>query len=173
MLKIVGNPLATVLVAAVLVSGCVDSGQNRYSYNDVGKTSVVQFGTVLAVRPIDITGQNTGAGAIAGGAAGGLAGNQFGHGGGKAGATLAGALVGLAAGAIAEQALSDRKGLEYTIVLENGKTVTIAQEHSEKDRVFAAGERVMVQASGTYQRVLPADNLPTEIARPKGIKVTD
>ena len=32
------------------------------------------------------------------------------------------------------------------------------------------GDRVMVQASGLYQRVLPASNLPTEIDRPKGIE---
>jgi len=36
---------------------------------------------------------------------------------------------------------------------------------------MAPGERVLVQTSG--RRVLPAAQLPTEIARPKGITVTD
>ena len=164
---------ATVALIAALLSGCVASGQNRYNYDEVGRSTVVQFGTVVAVREIDITGKNTGAGAVVGGAAGGIAGYQLGRGSGNAAATLAGVVVGAVAGAVAEQALADRTGLEYTVVLENGKTITIAQEKQKEDRIFAPGERVMVQAGGTYQRVLPADHLPTEIARPKGIKVTD
>ena len=31
----------------------------------------------------------------------------------------------------------------------------------------------IVQNTGGYQRVLPASNLPTEVKRPKGIKVVD
>jgi hypothetical protein len=31
----------------------------------------------------------------------------------------------------------------------------------------------MVQNNGSYQRVLPANDLPTEIKRPKSIKVKD
>jgi len=38
---------------------------------------------------------------------------------------------------------------------------------------MAPGERVLVQTSGRLMRVLPAAQLPTEIARPKGITVTD
>ncbi len=31
----------------------------------------------------------------------------------------------------------------------------------------------MIQTSGSYQRVLPAEHLPTEIKRPQGIKLVD
>lgn len=156
-----------------LLAGCVTSSQNRYNYNEVGRSSIVEFGTVVAVRNIDITGQNTGAGALAGGTAGGLIGTQVGSGNGGIAGVLGGILIGAAAGAVAEQALANRSGLEYTIVLENGKVVTVAQEQTKEDRVFASGDRVMVQASGTYQRVLPTDHIPTEIARPKGITIKD
>lgn len=60
-----------------------------------------------------------------------------------------------------------------TIVTEKGKTLTIAQYFKKDEPIIQKGERVMVQTSGSYQRVLPADHLPTEIKRPKGIKVVD
>jgi hypothetical protein len=37
----------------------------------------------------------------------------------------------------------------------------------------APGDRVMVQVSGTYQRVLAAGSLPEEIKRPMDLKVVD
>jgi outer membrane lipoprotein SlyB len=160
-------------VVGLVLSGCQQSGQSRYSYQEVGRSTVIEFGTVLSVRPIDITGQNTGTGALAGAAGGGVAGSAIGRGVGNAGAIVGGVLIGAAVGALVEQGLADRSGLEYTIVLANGKTITIPQEHKKEDRVFNSGERVMVQASGIYQRVLPADNIPTEIARPKDLKVKD
>ncbi len=160
-------------VAAGSLAACQNPNQNRYSYQDVGRASVVEFGTVVAVRQVDITGRNTGLGAGVGGAAGGIAGSTIGRGSGNAAAVLGGVVIGAIAGAVVEQAMADRTGLEYTVTLSNGKTITIVQEQGPSDRVLAPGERVMIQASGTYQRVLPADHLPTEISRPKGIKVTD
>lgn len=162
-----------VVLLAVGLTGCQNPGQSRYSYYDVGRSRTVEFGTVVAVRQVEITGRNTGAGGLVGGAAGGIAGSTIGRGSGNAAAILGGVVIGLAAGALAEQALVDRTGLEYTVTLANGKTLTIVQEQDKNDRVFAPGERVMVQASGAYQRVLAADHLPTEIARPKGIEVKD
>jgi outer membrane lipoprotein SlyB len=97
----------------------------------------------------------------------------MGKGTGKGWTTGAGLVAGLAAGALAEQAMADRDGLEYTITLETGNTIVVTQESKEGERVMAAGERVMVQTTGAYQRVLPANNLPTEIKRPAGVKVVD
>ncbi len=165
--------VAVSLTAALLLSGCVTNSQSRYGHQDVGKASVVEFGVIIASRPVDISGKNTGTGAVVGGTAGGFAMSGVGSGTGNAAAIVGGIIVGAAAGAIAEQALSDRTGLEYTITLNNGKTITLVQEQTKEDRVFAAGERVMVQANGTYQRVLAADHLPTEVSRPKGIAVVD
>jgi outer membrane lipoprotein SlyB len=165
--------LLAVLLSALLLAGCQRPGQNVYSASEVGKASLVIFGTIVAVREVAVKGKNTGLGAAAGGAAGGIIGNQFGRSGGSAAATLAGVVIGGIAGALAEQAAANRTATEYTITLENGVTMTVVQDHNEGERVLKPGDRVMLQVSGGVQRVLPADQLPTEIKRPKGIKVID
>lgn len=172
MVKLLSSGLSLIL-AGSLLTGCATQGQSRYSYQDVGRASVVEFGTVLASRAVDIRGQNTGAGGMVGATAGGLAMSNVGRGTGNAAAIIGGALAGALIGAAAEQAAADRVGIEYVITLANGKTITIVQDQPQGDRVFAAGERVMVQASGTYQRVLSADHLPTEVTKPKDIKLVN
>src|SRR6266849_5739687 len=78
---------------------------------------------------------------------------------------------GLAAGAIAEQALIDHPGVEYTVVLQSGQTYMLAQNLNPGDRILQPGERVMVQQGYGYMRVLPADNVPTDVQRPPGLDV--
>ena len=53
------------------------------------------------------------------------------------------------------------------------RTASKSLTSSPKKRLLAPGERVMVQNSGGYQRVLPASGLPTAVKRPQGIKVID
>lgn len=165
--------LASALVVALMITGCARQSQNTYRYDEVGRTSAVTFGTVVAVRPVDIIGQNTGLGAGLGATAGAGVGSQIGQGTGNAWAILGGVIIGAVAGAAAEQAISDRTGVEYTVTLESGVTLTVVQETPEGERILGVGERVIVQNSGGYQRVLPAAHLPTEIHRPQGIKVID
>jgi len=161
------------LITAGVLTACQNPSQNAYRYNEVGKSSAVSFGTVIAVRTIDIIGRNTGAGALVGGAAGAGAGSAIGAGSGNGWAIGAGLVAGAVVGALAEQAISDRKGLEYTVILESGVTLTLAQENPPNERPLEVGERVIVQNTGGYQRVLPASQLPTEVKRPQGIKVVD
>jgi outer membrane lipoprotein SlyB len=165
--------LALALASVLAVSGCQHAGQNTYSAREVGRARVVNFGTVVAVREVAIKGEQTGLGAGVGGAVGGVAGSQFGHGGGNVAATLAGVVIGALAGIFTEQAVGDRPGLEYTVTMQNGSTIQVAQERNEGDRVLQPGERVMVQATGATQRVLAAEQLPTELKRPQGITVKD
>jgi len=167
-------PAVAALVACGLaVSACQHAGQNRYDSNEVGRTSTVQFGTVVSVRPVQIKGSESGAGAVVGAAGGGIAGNQVGHGGGNALATLGGVVVGAAAGYLAERTLTERDATEYVVTLENGSTVTLVQDHTPGEQPINAGDRVMLQTTGKTQRVIPAAPLPTEVKRPQGIKVTD
>lgn len=161
------------IVLLLMLSACAHAGQNRYNWQDVGQAAVVEFGTVISLRPVEITGQNTGVGAVAGAGGGAIAGSMIGSGNGSLAGMLAGAVVAGVAGHMAEQAIADHQGIEYVITLESGKTVTIVQNYVEGDPSIKAGQRVMIQTSGIYQRVLPADNLPTEIKRPKKIKVKD
>ena len=159
--------------AALSLSGCSSPGQNQYSYQDVGHSTLVEFGTVIAVRSVNITGENTGLGAVLGAGTGAGAGSYIGSGSGNIWAIAGGAVLGGIAGAFAEQGLSDGLGVEYIITKENGQTVTIVQNKKEEDAVFPIGGRVIVQTSGAYQRVLSADHLPEQMKRPKGIKVVD
>lgn len=181
------------LLLALTLGACANTSQNTYNAAEVGKATTVTFGTILGARQVDIKGENTGLGAIGGAAVGAGVGTEFGQGTGNAWATGLGAVAGLAAGALAEQELADRKGIEYTLTLESGETLTIVQEQAPTDRVFSAGERVMVQSNcpamtekarndmettwlarcDGYQRILPASHLPDTIKRPKGVKVVD
>lgn len=167
------SAVCALLVGAALISGCATQGQNRYSHQDVGRTTSVEFGTVLATRQVEIQGRNTGVGGALGATAGGLAMSNVGAGTGNIAAIIGGAVVGAAAGALAEQAMSDRMGFEYVVTLANGKTITIVQEQGRNERVFGPGDAVMVQASGTYQRVLSAEHLPSTINRPKTVKIAE
>lgn len=165
--------IATALCALLLVSACARQDQNTYRYDEVGKTSAVSFGTVVAMRQVDIIGKNTGIGGLAGAGAGGAIGSQIGSGAGNTGAIVGGLVIGAVAGALAEQAMADRVGIEYTVTLESGVSLTVVQDMAKGAPMPGPGDRVMVQNTGGFQRVLPASHLPTEIKRPQGIKVVD
>jgi outer membrane lipoprotein SlyB len=165
--------LITILTSALFLSGCETMSQDVYDYREAGQSVIVEFGTVVDVRQIKIKGPNSGAGAVTGAVAGGALGSQVGSGDGQGAAMIVGAVAGLAAGAVAEQALQDKTGRDFVIVLQNGKTITVSQYFKKDEPIIKQGQRVMVQTSGSYQRVLPADHLPETIKRPKGIKVVD
>ena len=166
--------LILLFLVAVALTGCGEtSSQNVYDFREAGQSVIVDFGTVIDVRPIKIKGPNSGAGAAVGGVAGGVAGAQVGNGNGQTAAVIGGVVVGAVAGAMAEQALADRVGRDFTIVLESGKVITVSQYFKKDEPIIKKDQRVTVQTSGSYQRVLPADHLPEKIKRPKGIKIVD
>lgn len=144
------------VITALSLTACAQPGQDRYGHRDVGKATIVKYGTVIDTRPVEITGENHGVGAAAGVGAGALAGSFVGSGGGNIGAVIAGALIAGLAGHAIEQEIDDRKGIEYTIDLESGDAVTVAQNVNPEDKPIGEGDRVMVQTSGEYMRVLPA-----------------
>lgn len=163
----------SVIIVALTLSGCVTDSQNQYSAVDAGQQMEVEFGKIVHVREVKIQSKNTGAGAVVGGAAGAGLGNAIAHGNARGTGALIGLAVGLIGGAIAEHELQNQKGIEYTITKRNGKTVTIVQTIASDDVPLKRGMRVMIQSSGSYQRVLPTDDLPDTVKRPKGIKVED
>jgi|ERR1035438_5852509 outer membrane lipoprotein SlyB len=142
----------------LLLTACHPPSQNNYSEADVGRTAVIAYGTVKSERPVDITGKNSGTGAMVGVAGGALAGSEFGQGRGTLASMLVGAVVGGVAGAAAEQAMANRQGVEYMIKFKNGVTESIVQNIAKTDKPIAAGECVMVQFGTNYQRVLPDDD---------------
>ena len=158
-----------IMIFAFLMS-CQKPNRNVYNYNEVGKTIAVSFGTVLQVRSIGIIGENTGYGAAGGALAGAAGGTYIGSGDGNAWAVAGLAVAGGVIAYLIEQGLSDREGLEYTVILENGVVITTVQEVPDDDKALKVNSRVIVQTQGGYQRILPAEQLPTEVERPKGIK---
>ncbi len=160
--------------APLLLSACAKpSGQNQYQAGEVGKSTLVEFGTIITQRQVDVTGKNSGTGGLLGAGVGAGAGSYAGGGSGSIWTTLGGAVIGGVAGSMAEQGLSNGHAIEYVITTEKGKTLSVTQNMNEGDVILQPGARVMVQTGGSYQRVMPADALPTEIKRPKGIKVVD
>lgn len=159
---------------ALVLSSCATAGQNRYGWQDVGKATEVEFGRVIKSRAVDIDGKKNNAGAAVGAMSGGIAGAGIGRDGvGAATGILAGAII----GAIIDDAMSHRKGVEYTIALRTElnkrKNITIVQELPEGDVILPKGARVIVQTSGEYQRVLPADDMPTQVSKAKDIEQVD
>jgi outer membrane lipoprotein SlyB len=154
------------LLSASLLTACAKPpSQGQYGFQDVGQNAIIMFGRVVSEREVGITGQNTGGGAAAGAIAGGLGGSAIGQGNGSLVGLLAGAVIGGIAGHMTEQALADRQGIEYIITYaKTGMTSSVVQNIAKTDEPIAVGECVMVQFSGTYQRVLPAPDDAEECA---------
>jgi outer membrane lipoprotein SlyB len=145
------------LIALALLPACGDEpSQNRYASRDVGMNTTVLFGTILSERQVQVTGEDSGAGALAGGAGGGVAGSLIGAGRGSVLGTLGGAIAGMFVGNEAEKSMGNRAGIEYIIALDNGANQSIVQNIAKDDAPLPAGSRVMVQTQGSYRRVLPA-----------------
>lgn len=143
-------------LAALLLAACSGGpSRNRYDHTEAGKSRGLEFATVVAVREVAVTGKNAGIGAGAGGVAGAIAGNDLGNGYGQLAGAVAGAVLGAVAGNMAEQEIADYTGLEYTLALENGRMVTLVQNPAQGEPVFRPGDRVVMQSSGSYQRLLP------------------
>lgn len=162
-------PIPAMLCLALFCAACHYPTQTRYNYAEVGQVQLVQFGQVVAVRDIDIMGPASKAGAIAGAGAGAEYGLHAGA--GSPGVMIMGAGLGMLGAMELERAIRSRGGVEYTVALRNGKVLTVAQNISDKDILLKIGDRVIVQMNGDYQRVLPANDMPTEIEKPKGIEL--
>lgn len=161
------------IATSFLLTACATPSQNVYDFKEAGQSTIVQFGTVLKVRDIEIKGENSGVGALAGGVAGAGAGSAVGNGDGQAIAVVGGAIIGAVAGGFAEQAIQDKRGVEYTIVTENKKIITIPQYIKKDEPIFKKGSTVMVQTSGSYQRVLDGGDMPETVKRPRGPKIVE
>lgn len=163
--------LFSILLTLAGLTGCVTDGQNTYSEADVGRETQVEFGRIVRAREVKVQGQNTGTGSVVGATAGGLAGSAIGKGDGSVAGIIGGVVIGAIIGGVAEQQARNRKGIEYTITKRSGKTVTIVQNIQKDDTPLRKGDRVMIQTTGSYMRVLPADDLPEKVKKPKDIKV--
>ncbi|MEG9861629.1 MAG: hypothetical protein V6Z81_03895 [Parvularculales bacterium] len=175
------NPSVFVLLSALLffVAACgggPEIGESLYRSGEVGVAKAVQRCRVLEVREIFIRDDNAekegqALGGLAGGILGSVAGRSVGSGSGQdiasTGSAIAGVLGGALVGEAVGKARGTRKGLEYSILTDNGQEITFTQEFLEGDRIVQAGETCRLQVADNRNRVLPSEQLPETVQRPK------
>lgn len=139
-------------LATSYLTGCTAApSSNRYSTTQAGTLQEVQFGTVVAVRPVMIEQNSSETGQVAGGIIGGVAGSEVGQGKGQIVGSVAGAVAGSAIGSIIDRASEAKPGLEITVKLQNEKIVALAQI---ADEMFQVGDSVKILSSNGKSRVV-------------------
>lgn len=139
------------LLAFALLAGCQRNvSPDTYSIGSVGQVNRATRAVVISARAVNISGTQSGLGAMTGAAAGGIGGSQIGRGGGAAAAVLAGVVIGGIAGAMAEEAATGQLGTEYVVSTENGLLMTLVQGPTP---YFPMGQKVLVIYGGQSRLV--------------------
>lgn len=142
-----------VMAAACLavLGGCAyPAGSYDYrGYQVMGEQSV-RFGVVDSVRPVRINPGDTGVGTAGGAVLGGLAGSTVGGGNGQIAGAVGGAILGGILGSNIEHSANERPGVEITVLLDNGRYISVVQE---ADEAFRPGDRVRVLSGRGVTRV--------------------
>ena len=140
------------LILSAFLSGCSNEfSGNRYDSATAGEVSRTEHGTVLSLRKVEIKTDGIGAGALLGGVSGGLIGSAFGGGNAKILTGTAGAIAGGVAGNAIQNRAQD--GIEYTIKLDSGSVITLAQG---TEPAISVGQKVyVVHSAKGRSRVVP------------------
>lgn len=149
-------PIAALSI--LTLAGCANTSPysgDVYRGNQAQVGQSVTYGTIVAIRPVQIQADSraggllgTGGGAIIGG----LLGSQVGGGSGRQLATVAGALGGSVAGSAAEDRANRVSALEMEIRRDDGSDVVVVQR---ADHQFQAGQRVRLIGNGANMSVAP------------------
>jgi len=142
----------TAIALPLTLTGCYTPSSSGavYTSGQTGREQTVRMGVVESVRQVMIEGTRGEIGTLAGGAVGGIAGSDVGGGKGSGVGTILGAVVGGVAGSAIERNVTQKKGVEITVRLDNGELRAIAQEADEE---FRPGERVRLVTGGGKTRV--------------------
>lgn len=142
----------TVLLAGFGLGGCTPKATpSSIPQGQVGQVIPVQYGTVSAVRAVEIRPGQTRLGALTGAALGGIAGSQVGS---STAGNVAGAIAGGVAGGAVGSAIEGSarsSGVEITVRLDTGETVAVVQYGDPRD--FRPGDRVRVGGTSDNARV--------------------
>ena len=124
---------------------------DSYSVGSVGQANRAVRGTIVSLRPVDISGSQTGVGGTAGAVSGAVAGSAIG-GGARSNAlgAIGGAVVGGIAGSAIEEGSSRQTGIEYVVETENGALITVVQGG---DPSLSVGRKIIV-LYGTKARII-------------------
>lgn len=125
---------------------------DTYSRGEAGRAQSVNPGKITSIRNMQIQG-NSAMGGLIGGIAGGVLGNEIGS--GSTANTLGavgGAAAGAALGSRLEQSMGTKQGIEITVKLDKGGSISVPQEIN-KNESFNVGDRVRVLGNGSTTRV--------------------
>lgn len=144
--------LITIIALSTLLTGCMSNlGGDVYSREDARRVQQVQFGTIVALRPIKIEGTKTPIGTLTGAAIGGIAGSTLGGGKGAYVSAIIGAVGGGLIGGISEELITRSNGVEITFNQDNGETKAIVQQVQENE-IFRIGDRIRIMnLNGKYR----------------------
>ena len=142
----------SVMAIAVLLAGCTsDYSGNKYEGATVGEVQRTEKGQVISLRKVELKPENSMTGTALGAVGGGLVGSAFGGGNAK----LLTAAAGAVAGGIAGNAIASRTqdGVEYTVKLDSGAVIAIAQAPTPP---ISVGQRVhVIYSQKGRSRVVP------------------
>ena len=140
------------LAVAIGAAGCATESTSGgvYAPRQARQEQSVRMGVVDSVRHVTIEGTQGTVGAVAGGTVGGIAGSNVGGGKGQSIGSILGAVAGGVAGSALERKITEKKGIEITVRLDNGELRAITQDADEE---FKPGERVRLLSGGATTRV--------------------
>lgn len=147
--------LILTIICSMLNSCAQNVSPNTYQASEVGVTSKVVPGVIIAKRAVNIDA-NSGAGGLAGAAAGAAAGT--GVGGNTAGnivGAVGGAVVGGVMGSAVDSAVNHHQGYEYIIQIKKGSSISVVQA---EDLKFTIGQHVLV-IYGAMTRIIADETL--------------
>jgi len=150
--------LPVIALGALSLAGCANTasmGGNVYSGSQVGAEQTVRFGTIQALRQVQVEADSRAGGIIGtgGGAViGGLLGRQVGGGSGRDLATAAGVIGGAVAGSRIEESTNRVRAWEMEIRRDDGMNIVVVQK---ADQAFQVGQRVRLIGSGRNITVAP------------------
>lgn len=137
--------LAAITLSFSLAACAPVNTASTYTEAQIGRAATVMRGKIIAIRPVTIQGDSSGAGALAGVAAGGAAGTMVsGDPALMVVGAAGGALIGGVAGAVTEESLRRAGGVELVVEQENGQIVAVVQTNEEG---LKSGDKVLLLRS--------------------------
>lgn len=146
------------LLVTAGLTGCANQGAYMSNYsaanyqtNSVQQAQQVEYGKVVSVQQVAIQQRSNDLLTLGGAALGGLAGSNIGKGHGRTAGAIAGAIAG---GMLANAAQENNRelGLEITVKLNSGKTISVTQA---ADYAFSKNQKVKVIYGNGSTRILP------------------
>lgn len=151
--RFAGLCAALALVGAVAACAPSNTG-STVAPGSLGQAGYVSYGTIIAARPVAVSGSRSGLGAGAGAVSGGLIGSTIGGDWrARTVAGVAGALIGGVAGAAVEEGVTRGEAVEFIVREDRGGDISVVQTNEDR---LAVGERVMVNRADRVRLVRAA-----------------